>query len=133
MLVRPYVRVAQRVLAFVAAAFGIITVIAGGRVLAGVDPGYVVFRPLVIFNTAMGMAYLAAGVITWRSLQTGKFAAAIIFLVNLFVLVTISYLYTAGGAIAIDSIRAMSVRTAVWLALFLGLVWLARASRNRET
>ncbi len=50
-------------LAAVAVLFGIATVVAGTRVLSGSDPGYLVFRPLLIFNTAMGVAYLAAGVV----------------------------------------------------------------------
>jgi hypothetical protein len=112
----------------VASAFGVATVIAGGRVLAGADPGYVVFRPLLIFNTAMGVAYLAAGIITWRSLERGRVAAAAVFFLNLVVLGAIGYLYAAGGAVAVESIRAMAFRAGVWLVLFLGLAWL-----NRQT
>lgn len=125
---RPSVRLTQRILAFVAAAFGLATVVSGWRVLAGADPGYVVFRPLLIFNTAMGVAYLAAGIIILRSLERGKFAAAAILLINLLVLGFVGYLYAAGAAVAIDSIRAMAFRTGVWLVLFLGLAWLNRGS-----
>jgi len=77
-----YLRVIQGVFALVAALFGLATIIAGGRVLAGADPGYVVFRPLLIYNAAMGIAYVAAGVIAWRSLDRGKYAAATIFVLN---------------------------------------------------
>ena len=121
-------RLGQRILASVAAVFGLATLVAGGRVLAGADPGYVVFRPLVIFNTAMGVAYVASGIITLRSLERGRFAAATIFVLNLFVLGVIGYLYSTGSAVAIDSIRAMTFRTGVWLVLFLGLAWLSRGS-----
>jgi hypothetical protein len=130
---RPSVRLTQRILTFVAAAFGLATVVSGWRVLAGADPGYVVFRPLVIFNTAMGVAYLAAGIIMLRSLERGKFAAATIFLLNLLVLGAIGYLYAAAGAVAIDSIRAMTFRTGVWLVLFLALAWLSRGSHAQGT
>ncbi len=123
----------QRLLALVAAAFGLATVVAGGRVLAGVDPGYVVFRPLVIFNTAMGVAYLAAGIVTWRSVERGTVGAATVFLLNLLVLGAIGYLYATGRAVAIDSIRAMIFRTGLWLVLFLGLAWLSRGSRAQGT
>ena len=40
--------------------FGFITVFAGSSVLLGVDPGYIVFRPLVIYNSVMGIVYIAA-------------------------------------------------------------------------
>jgi hypothetical protein len=117
----------RRILAFVAVAFGVATVVAGGNVLAGADPGYLVFRPLVVYNTAMGVAYLAAGVTIWRSVERGTFAAAAIFLLNLLVLAIVGYLYAAGRPVAIDSVRAMTFRTAVWLFLFLGIRWIGRA------
>ena len=116
----------QRVFALVAVLFGIATVVAGTRVLAGSDPGYIVFRPLLIFNTAMGFAYLAAGIIAWRSIDRGKVAAAAIFIANLLVLGTVAYLYTAGNAVAGQSVGAMAFRTVVWFLLFAGLAWLSR-------
>jgi len=121
-----YLRIIQIILSFVAAVFGLATLMAGGRVLSGSDPGYVVFRPLLIYNTLMGMGYLAAAVIMWRSLDRGKYAAALIFALNLLVLGIIGYLFTTGSAVAIESLRAMTFRTLVWLVLFLGLVWIGR-------
>ena len=47
-------RIVQAVLALAAALFGIATIIAGVRVLIGFHPGYTVFWPLLIYNTAMG-------------------------------------------------------------------------------
>jgi hypothetical protein len=85
-----------------------------------------VYRPLLIYNTAMGVAYLAAGVVIWRSLHWGKYATATIFVLNLVVLGAIVFLYAAGSSVAIDSLRAMTFRTAVWLALFVGLVRMSR-------
>ena len=121
-----YLRIIQWILALVAALFGLATLMAGGRVLAGSDPGYVVFRPLLIYNTAMGMAYLAAAVTIWRNLDIGKYVAAAIFSLNLLVLAMIGYLFASGSAVAINSIRAMTFRTVVWLVLFLGLMWISR-------
>ena len=115
----------QGVFSLVAALFGLVTIIAGSRVLAGADPGYIVFRPLLIYSTAMGMAYVAAGVIAWRSVDRGKYAAATIFVLNLLVLGAIGYLYATGNAVAIDSIRAMTLRTVVWLVQFLALAWMS--------
>jgi hypothetical protein len=122
------VNITRCVLALVAIVFGVMTIVAGTRVLGGADPGYIVFRPLLIYNTAMGLAYVAAGVVAWRNLVAGKRAAAAIFLLNLLVLGTIAYLYTAGSAIAVESLGAMAFRTIVWLLLFLGLAWAGRRS-----
>lgn len=118
------------VAAVVAVLFGLATVFAGGKVLLGADPGYVVFRPLLLYNTAMGTAYIAAGILIWRALSRGRVAAGTIFLLNLLVLVGIAVVYWSGGAVAVDSLRAMSFRTGVWLALFLATSWLVRTGRD---
>ena len=114
----PAVPVVRAVAAAIAVLFGALTLFAGGRVLLGSDPGYVVFRPLLIFNTTMGLAYLAAGVLLVRSPEQGRKAAGAIFVLNLVVLVSIVLIYRAGGGVAVDSLRAMTMRTVVWLGLF---------------
>lgn len=121
-----FLRLVQLVLALVAILFGVVTIIAGARVLVGADPGYVVYMPLLIFNTCMGLAYVGAGVVAWRKLRQGGYAAGGIFVLNLLVLGTMGALYALGSAVAIESIRAMTLRTVVWLVLFLGLVWVNR-------
>lgn len=123
-------RLARRALALVAVAFGLATIAAGTRVLLGADPGYVVAWPLLVFNTVMGFAYVAAGATAWRNPRRGAQAAAAIFGVNLLVLGAVASLYAAGGAVAIESVRAMLLRTGVWLVLLLGLAWVARRSKR---
>jgi len=121
-----YRRLIQYILALVAILFGLVTVFAGTRVLLGTDPGYIVFRPLLIYNTVMGFAYIVAGIMTWRRLVRGRQAAAAIFVLNLLVLAAIGTLYATGGAVAVESVRAMTLRSVVWFALFVGLTWLGR-------
>ncbi|MCG6535261.1 MAG: hypothetical protein L7F78_11340, partial [Syntrophales bacterium LBB04] len=87
---------------------------------------YIVFRPLLIYNTAMGIVYVTAGIIAWHNLKQGKYAATIIFVLNSLVLVAVFYLYAKGSAIAVDSLRALTLRTGVWLALFVGLALISR-------
>lgn len=128
----PYRRVSHGILALIAVLFGLVTIVAGTRVLAGADPGYVVFQPLLIYNTAMGFAYIGAGALAWLNLRQGRAGAFAIFLLNLLVLATISILYLQGGAVAIDSVRAMTFRTVVWLVLSAGLWWLARRTPAGE-
>lgn len=109
---------ARRLASGVAVLFGLATLVAGGRVLLGADPGYVVFRPLLIFNTTMGLAYVAGGLLLLRGSRWARPAAGGIFLLNAVVLAGIVVVYRSGGAVAVDSLRAMSLRTTVWLALF---------------
>ena len=118
----------QAILAFAAALFGIATIVAGVRVLSGSDPGYAVFRPLLIYNTAMGIAYIAAGILIWRSVDRGMYAAAIVFVLNFLMLGAIGSLYVLGSAVAVESFGAMSLRTVVWLVLYLLLKRMSRRS-----
>jgi hypothetical protein len=119
----------QRIAAVVASVFGLATIMAGTRVLTGSDPGYLVFRPLLIYNTLMGVVYIAAGVAIWLSIRWGRSAAAAVFALNLLVLLGIIALYRSGDAVAVDSVRAMTFRTVVWLALFASLAWVSRRQR----
>ena len=121
------VRIVRILAAGIAVLFGVATLFAGSRVLLGSDPGYEVFRPLLVYNTAMGVAYLAAGIAIWRGVNAGRYAAGVIFLLNLLVLVGIVVIYRSGGAVAVDSLRAMTLRTVVWLALFIAVSWLGRS------
>jgi len=124
-----YIKIAQQSLAFIAVLFGLVTLFAGTRVLGGSDPGYIVFRPLLIYNTTMGFFYAAAGITAWRNIHKGKYAAATIFTLNFFVLAIIIFLYETGSVIAIDSLRAMTFRTVIWLVLLIGLAWVSRKPR----
>ena len=125
-----FARAARTVAVAVAVLFGIATVIAGGRVLLGSDPGYVVFRPLLFYNTVMGLTYIVGGIMIARNLLRGRNATGLIFVLNLLVLVSIVVAYRQGGSVAVDSRRAMSLRTVVWLLLFAVTAWLARARRD---
>ncbi|MCC7054245.1 MAG: hypothetical protein IT355_13345 [Gemmatimonadaceae bacterium] len=127
MTASPQARAVRVVAVTVAGLFGVATLFAGGRVLLGSDPGYTVFRPLLLFNMVMGVAYLAAGVAMWRSAVRGRGAAGAIFVLNLVALLGIVIVYRRGAAVAVDSLRAMSLRTIVWLVLYLAGVWLAHA------
>lgn len=118
--------IVQRALAVMAALFGAATIAAGARVLLGADPGYVVYRPLLLFNTAMGAAYLIAAVVVWRDLRWGRNAALAIFVLNLAALAWIGWLYGHDAAVAKTSISAMTLRTGFWLAVAVVTGWLQR-------
>lgn len=114
------------VAAVVAVLFGVVTVFSGSRVLLGADPGYEVFRPLLIYNTVMGLAYIAAGLMIGRHPLRGWYAAGAIFLLNLVALLGIVMVHRGGGGVAVESLRAMTLRTVVWLLLLLLVVWPGR-------
>jgi hypothetical protein len=122
----------QRATIAVGLLFGLLSVIAGGRVLLGSDPGYVAYTPLVIFNTLMGFAYVAAAVVILGSAERGRRAAGGIVLLNLVVFAHVLAGWTAGGPIAVDSVRAMAFRAAVWIGIFAALGSVVRRSTVHE-
>ncbi len=78
----------------------------------------------------MGIVYVAAGIIAWRNVKQGMVVAAAIFVLNLIVLTVIFFLYIEGNSIAVDSLRAMSLRTGVWFVLYAGFWWLCRRNKS---
>lgn len=123
-------KIMKKGLVLLAVLFGLATIFAGTRVLLGSDPGYIVYRPLLIYNAIMGIMYVSAGIIALRNVKQGMYAAAVIFILNLLVLSAIYYLYTGGSPIAIDSLRAMTLRTVVWFVLFAGFGWLSHRNAS---
>lgn len=118
-------------LSVIAVVFGVATIFAGGRVLAGADPGYEVFRPLVVFNTLMGFVYVATGILMWRSVERGRIAAFLIFVLNTFAWAVVILLYRLDLGVAVESVRAMALRTVVWLLLAMGAAWVVRRGSRR--
>jgi divalent metal cation (Fe/Co/Zn/Cd) transporter len=122
----------QHANAAIATVFGLITIGVGGATLLGFsDPGYVIFLPLLIFNTAMGFAYTATGYLIWRKLQKGIKAAKFIFLINLLVLILIAIAYWLEVSVAIDSLKAMSFRTVIWLIIYAGLAGIHAFAKSK--
>ena len=82
--------------------------------------------PLLVFNTAMGVVYVAVGLLIWRGARQSVTGAALVALLNTVVLVAVAMAYREAGPIANTSIQAMSLRAGVWLALFALLCWSSR-------
>ena len=111
-------KIIQNTLALIAVLFGLVTIFVGSSVLMGSDPGYLVYLPLLIYNTAMGIMYVFAGSIIFRNITKGMYMAVGIFSLNLAVLITIYFLHTKSSSVADESLNAMVLRTVVWLVLF---------------
>jgi len=116
----------QRALALLAIVFGLVTLAAGGSALLGLrDPGYTVFMPLLTYNAIMGLAYVATGVAGWNSAAAARNGAWLIFLANAVMLGVVVWFHFTSDEVAMQSVGAMSFRTALWLGLFLGFRRLA--------
>lgn len=124
----------QRLTVLVAGLFGIATLVAGGRILLGFgEASYAVVRPVLLFNTAMGVAYLAAAVLIVRNVVLGRRLATIIALANVLVLSAIVWRRLSGGPVANETLAAMTLRAGVWIgiALVLGIELQGRRTHER--
>lgn len=112
----------QRLTAFVAALFGLATIVSGGRILLGLaDAGYAVVRPVLLFNSIMGVVYVIAAVVILRDVGRGRMLAVGIALVNAAVLLAIVARRASGGVVAEETLAAMTLRAGVWVAIAIAL------------
>lgn len=105
-----------RVLGSFAVLFGLLSLLAAGSVLVGArDVGYPVAQPLLVFNMAMGLPYIAAGGLILARKPAALRAAGAIALINLLVLGLVLW---PGSTVATESRTAMAVRTVVWVVVY---------------
>jgi hypothetical protein len=116
--------IAVRTSAVVGLLLGTASIVAGSRVLAGVDhPDYVVLRWLVIYNVAAGIAGVIVGLLLWRSLSRSVGLVRMLAGMHATVLVVLIGLWATSRPVATDSLAAMLLRTGVWTAIALVATW----------
>ena len=107
-----------RIVAAAAFIFGLMPVITGTRALSGsFDPGYTVFPLLIGYNIFMGFVSIAAAYFIWTK---HKLAVGISGLTaGGHIVVLLSLLTVFNDIIAPQSIKAMIVRSVIWIVIFL--------------
>jgi len=111
-------------LAFV---IGAMAVIAGGQVVLGKIPDYYVIGWLPIYNLTLGFASaLFATVVIWKNHRLAL--PTTVAILGLHAIVMLILLTAYRQVVAIDSLRAMSIRLVAWTII---LILLLAARRNR--
>jgi len=111
----------RRIAAAVASAFSFASIVEGSGVLLGLShPDYVVLTPLLIYNVIMGVVGLVAGAALWLNRRWALTVTAIIGAAHVIVLLVVGAVFLSGGAVALHSVRAMTVRSVIWLAIVWG-------------
>jgi len=107
--------------ALVALLFGVLTVVSGGRVLFGPAEARAAagnYVPFVLwFNVLAGFAYVAAGVGLWLWRRWAAWLALGIAVATLLAFAAFGLHVAAGGAFEARTVAAMTLRSAVWVAL----------------
>lgn len=120
-----------RALAFLAVAFGALTIKEGGGVLFGPDAARAAagdFVPFVLWsNFLLGFVYVAAGLGLWLRQRWGLLLAALIVAVTLATFAAFALHIALSGAFEARTLVAMSVRTLVWGFIYLAARRLLRA------
>jgi hypothetical protein len=116
--------------AVVGAVFGGLAVVAGTRVLTGLDtPAYTVLPWLVVYNVVAGAVGVVIGIGVWQRRGWAATAAMALAGGHGAVLVGLAVQRAVGGEVANDSLVAMTLRVIVWS----GVAWIAqRADRFRR-
>ena len=113
-----------RAAALVAAVFGVLSIVSGGRVLFGdgaaAAGSYVPY--IVWFNFVAGFAYVAAAIGLWLRRPWAAGLAAAIALLTALAFAALGGHIAAGGEFEARTVAAMTLRTALWIALA-GLAW----------
>ncbi len=104
--------------ATVAVLFSFLTIAEGSQVLLGISQQkYIVFTPLLIYNIAMGIVGIFVGAAIWLNHKKALMLTSIVTVLHLIVLIVVLLLYVSNATVAIHSVQAMTIRTAVWLAI----------------
>jgi hypothetical protein len=121
----------MRAMALVAIAFGLLTIASGGRALFGGEAARLsagAYVPFVLwFNFAAGFAYVGAGTGLWLQRRWAVGLAAAIAVATLLVFAAFGVHIMLGGAYENRTVAAMTLRSAVWLAI----AWLAARRMRR--
>ena len=106
---------AQRAAAIAGGVFGAAGMVAGTRVLSGLNVSdYHVLRWLVVYNVVTSTVAVVVAVALWRGRRWAAHAAMGLAGAHALVLVGLTALRVTGAGVANDSLAAMGLRTSVW-------------------
>jgi len=101
--------------------FGVLTLLSGGMALFGAAEERAIFGDVVHFvlwfNFAAGFAYIVAGVGLFRRRRWAIRLAALIAIATALVFAALGMHIVGGGAYEMRTVVAMTVRTAIWVAV----------------
>jgi uncharacterized membrane protein len=116
--------------AVLAAIIGGMAVFAGGQVFLGQMPDYYVINWLPVYNYSIGLiTVLITAVAIWRQHRWALPAAFATLGLHGAVMLVLQAGYRQ--VVASDSLRAMTLRIAVWIVIVI-LVWIQSRSKNAE-
>lgn len=108
-----------KITAAVALIFSSLTIGEGSLVLFKIStPAYTVFAPLLIYNILMGLAGFYVALTIWKNEMHARKYSLIVFVMHLTVFFISAIIYSTSDLVALDSVKAMALRSLIWFAVF---------------
>jgi len=105
--------ISQKIAAIIAIFIGLMSVIAGSKVLLAIDTKeYNVLTWLVSYNVAMGIVSIFTAILIWQNKVIFKTVASSILVIHFMVFIFLKFISTQAAS---ESIKAMIFRTSIWL------------------
>ena len=118
-----------KIAAVLAFMIGAMAVFAGAQVLLGNDPGYYVINWLPIYNYTAGiLSVFITAILIWRGSKLAWFAAITTYSLHTLVMIILQTVHR--DVVAVDSIRAMTIRMIAW-AIILVLMF-AQSQKDKK-
>lgn len=106
-----------KIASILALLIGSISVIAGSKVLLGIDTkNYTVLNWLVVYNILFGFISVAVAYLIWKKHVFIKKAVLFILIAHIII---VGYLYFFSETVASESIKAMTFRVSIWIIIYL--------------
>ena len=107
----------HKIAAILAIFIGIMSVIAGSKVLLEFDvKNYIVLNWLVIYNVILGIISMMAAYLIWKNNLNTKKVVALILASHILIA---THLYFFSETVASESIKAMVFRVSIWFIILL--------------
>lgn len=108
----------MKIAATVSMLFSFLTIVEGIPVLFGITQReYIVLLPLLIYNVAMAVVGLFVGVLIWFNHKKILMLTSALTVLHLTVLIILSVIFITDGLVSNHSVKAMIIRSVVWLAI----------------
>lgn len=118
-----------KIAAILAFMIGAMAVFAGAQVLLGNDPGYYVINWVPVYNYTAGiLTVFITAILIWRGSKLAWFAAITTFSLHTLVMIILQTVHR--DVVAVDSIRAMTIRMIAW-AIILVLMF-AQSQKDKK-
>jgi hypothetical protein len=106
-----------KIAAILALFIGGISIVAGSKVLLGIDvKDYTVLSGLVIYNVIFGAISIAVAYLIWKNKPFAQKAIVFVLAAHTFVALN---LYFFSETVASESLKAMSFRISIWIVIYL--------------